>query len=56
MEELRCEGLDDVTVVQVPYGIAHLDCMFGLVDKAPPYPLAQGKEALLSRKENFYRK
>ncbi|MFZ5824642.1 MAG: dimethylarginine dimethylaminohydrolase family protein [Bacillota bacterium] len=30
VEELRYQGVDDVTVVQVPYGVAHLDCMFGM--------------------------
>ncbi len=30
IEELKHQGVDDVTVVQVPYGIAHLDCMFGM--------------------------
>ncbi|HYG57313.1 MAG TPA: arginine deiminase family protein [Symbiobacteriaceae bacterium] len=30
IEELRLQGVTDITVVQVPYGIAHLDCMFGL--------------------------
>lgn len=30
IEELKHQGVDDVTVVQVPYGVAHLDCMFGM--------------------------
>jgi N-dimethylarginine dimethylaminohydrolase len=30
IEELHHQGVHDVTIVQVPYGVAHLDCMFGL--------------------------
>lgn len=30
MAELNHQGVHDVTVVQVPYGVAHLDCMFGM--------------------------
>ena len=26
--ELEHQGVEDITVVQVPYGVAHLDCMF----------------------------
>lgn len=33
MQELQYQGVDDVTVVQVPYGVAHLDCMFGLASR-----------------------
>lgn len=33
IEELACQGVHDVTLVQVPYGVAHLDCMFGLADR-----------------------
>lgn len=33
IEELRHQGVTDVTVVQVPYGTAHLDCMFGLASR-----------------------
>ncbi|HYF90649.1 MAG TPA: arginine deiminase family protein [Symbiobacteriaceae bacterium] len=33
IEELHLQGVTDVTAVQVPYGIAHLDCMFGLAGK-----------------------
>ena len=40
LEELRYQGVTDVTVVQVPYGVAHLDCMFGLAstDVAVVFP------------------
>lgn len=40
IEELRHQGVDDVTVVQVPYGVAHLDCMFGMAstDVAVVFP------------------
>jgi N-dimethylarginine dimethylaminohydrolase len=40
IEELHNQGVTDVTVVQVPYGIAHLDCMFGLAstDVAVVFP------------------
>lgn len=40
MQELHYQGVDDVTVVQVPYGIGHLDCLFGLasVDVAVVFP------------------
>jgi N-dimethylarginine dimethylaminohydrolase len=40
VEELRLQGVTDITVVQVPYGVAHLDCMFGLVstDVAVVFP------------------
>jgi N-dimethylarginine dimethylaminohydrolase len=40
IEELRLQGVTDITVVQVPYGIAHLDCMFGLAstDVAVVFP------------------
>lgn len=33
IEELKLQGVTDVTVIQVPYGIAHLDCMFGLASQ-----------------------
>lgn len=40
IEELHHQGVYDVTVVQVPYGVAHLDCMFGLAstDVAVVFP------------------
>lgn len=40
IQELRYQGVDDITVVQVPYGVAHLDCMFGLAatDVAVVFP------------------
>ncbi|HWI60929.1 MAG TPA: arginine deiminase family protein [Symbiobacteriaceae bacterium] len=40
IEELRLQGVTDVTVIQVPYGVAHLDCMFGLAspDVAVVFP------------------
>lgn len=40
MEELHRQGVEDITVVQVPYGVAHLDCMFGLAsdDVAVVFP------------------
>lgn len=40
MDELRHQGVDDITVVQVPYGVGHLDCMFGFasVDVAVVFP------------------
>jgi len=40
IDELRLQGVTDVTVVQVPYGIAHLDCMFGMAghDVAVVFP------------------
>lgn len=40
IEELHHQGVDDVTVVQVPYGVAHLDCMFGMAstDVAVVFP------------------
>lgn len=33
IEELNHQGVHDVTVVQVPYGVAHLDCMFGMASQ-----------------------
>ncbi len=40
IQELSYQGVDDITVVQVPYGVAHLDCMFGLAstDVAVVFP------------------
>jgi N-dimethylarginine dimethylaminohydrolase len=40
IEELRWQGVTDITVVQVPYGVAHLDCMFALAsaDVAAVFP------------------
>lgn len=40
IEELRLQGVTDITVIQVPYGVAHLDCMFGIAsnDVAVVFP------------------